>query len=79
MQAISGCGTMFFVLCDYSDLLLIQLRTQVQLASLPLLATDAGIPFLGEFHSAKASYDALLSSVDWTGKLHNCNNFTAKV
>lgn len=32
--------------------------------------TSAGIPFLGEFYSAKASYDALVSSVDWTGKLH---------
>ena len=30
--------------------------------------SSAGIPFLGEFQSAKASYDALISCVDWTGK-----------
>lgn len=32
-----------------------------------------GIPFLGEFHSAKASYDALISSVDWT--VFTCDDY----
>ena len=31
---------------------------------------DPGIPFLGTFTTAKASYDALTSSVHWNSKLH---------